>query len=210
MFFRNNKKGSIYQTFLRVLGLIFISLLSFIFLYIIFGASYDYIILNLYNAGITSGVELVEQNSFKIVEMYQSLQINTWSDLVFLIFYIMQFTGTVVLVYTQKENTGALNFLSGVIYGTFIMLFIASFFIIIYNQLFYNVLLQLFGNFTLSLPLMEFFFKYIGVFLMVQGISLLLAKNITFDFFTDYGRKQNELKTFKQDSSDTTKDGGVF
>lgn len=187
-----SKKGDVNILLILFIIMIFsvVLLLGIIFAYILFVAGHDYAVLPLYNAGVLSNQSPEIQTGFEnTVESYEGFDINTISDNLWFFSYI--FMSIIAYVFAYKSrNTNFFSFLSMLTYGIMLILYIFSFFLIIINWLYSDVLLNLFINFIPNLPKLDWWVSNAGIVILIQATTLLLIKTIDFDFTSWKNRRK--------------------
>lgn len=194
----NNKKGNVPEI---MITLMVIGLLSIIFIIIgllVYVIGNDYVMIPLLNAsqtfnaseGITTGFNTVANN-------YHNMELSFMDD-VWLFVYILVSIAGFVMSYKSKGDS-PFTFLSMLTYGLMLILFIGGFFATIMSWLYYELLMNLFINYTPNLPKLAYYISNYGVILLLQSGLMLLLRTIDFDFRSLNNRRKNEIQSLNDD-----------
>ncbi len=192
------KKGEMNILLILFVMMVFsvILIIGIIFAYILFAAGHDYAILTLYDAGVESNQSAEIQAGFEnTVESYRSIDISSVSDNIWLFSYLSMSIIGFVAAY-RSRRTGIFSFLSILTYGILFMLYLFSFFLVIMQWLYFDILLNLFTNLVPNLPMLEFWVTNGGIMFLIQASLLLLVKVIDLDLSSWKAREKKELAAF--------------
>lgn len=194
----DSKKAEMNILFILLIMMVFsvILILGIIFAQIFYVAGHDFAVLNLYQAGVTfNGSQQIQDGFENTVTSYQSIEISKVSDNIwFFSYFTMSLIGYMTAY--RSRSTGIFSFLSILTFGILFILYIFSFFLIIMNWLYFDILTNLFVNVVPNLPKLEWWINNGGIIFLLQASTMLLVKVIDFDFSSWNARRKKESDTF--------------
>lgn len=166
--------------------------LGVVFSFVLYVGGHDFAVLKMYDAAVLFNASPEIQAGFEsTVESYEAVDVSSIADNIFLFGYFFASMIAYAIAY-KSRGMGNFSFLSMLTFGLALVLFIFSFFLVIMNFLYFQILLGLFINLIPNLPFMEWWITNGGIVFLVQASTLLLVKVVDLDFRSFGARKKAE------------------
>lgn len=175
---------------MMVVALMIVMGIVFAFVYYVGG--HDFAVLPLYTAAVGFNASPEIQAGFEnTVESYEAIDVSGVADNIF--FFAWFFASAIGYgVAYRSRGTGNFSFLSMLTFGLMFILYIFSFFLVIMQWLYFDILLNLFINLIPNLPKLEWFLTFGGIVFLLQASTMLLLKVVDLDFRSFFGRRKAE------------------